>query len=330
MKFSLSFKGLVAGTCAALAAVSASAQADATYPSSRPIRLVVSQQAGGSTDSIARLWAEHVGKQLNANVVVENKPGAGGAIAAQYVLGQPADGHTLFLAGVSQMVLNKFVYKPLAYSPEKDFVGVTTLTTVPFVLVAHPGAKFRTYKEFAAAAKSDPGSLSFASSGNGNSTHLVVEMLMKQTGVKMVHVPFRGEPDGVMATVGGTTQVMAPVFSTALPQIRQGKLVPLVLIGEKRSPELPEVPTASEVGLSGLDNIGWSGIAARTGTAPQVIEKLNAASQVFLKDPAVVRKLQSMQVLPMPGASGELMRLTVRDTARWQQAIGDLDLNVKQ
>jgi len=329
MKFSLSFKSFVAGAFAAATAVSASAQGEASYPS-RPIRLVVSQQAGGSTDSIARLWAEHVGKQLNANVVVENKPGAGGAIAAQYVLGQPADGHTLFLAGVSQMVLNKFVYKPLAYSPEKDFVGVTTLTTVPFVLVANPNAKFRTYKEFAAAAKSAPGSISFASSGNGNSTHLVVEMLMKQTGVKMVHVPFRGEPDGVMATVGGTTQLMAPVFSTALPQIKQGKLVPLALIGEKRSPELPDVPTAAEVGLSGLDNIGWSGIAARTGTSTQIIEKLNAASQVFLKDPAVVQKLQSLQVLPMPGASGELMRLTVRDTAKWQQAIGDLDLNVKQ
>ena len=330
MKFSLNLKGLMVGAFAAAAAVSASAQGDAGYPSSRPVRLVVSQQAGGSTDSIARLWAEHVGKQLNANIVVENKPGAGGAIAAQYVLGQPADGHTLFLAGVSQMVLNKFVYKPLAYSPEKDFVGVTTLTTVPFVLVANPAAKFRNYKEFAAAAKSAPGSLSFASSGNGNSTHLVVEMLMKQTGVKMVHVPFRGEPDGVMATVSGTTQLMAPVFSTALPQIKQGKLVPLVLVGEKRSPELPDVPTASEVGLSGLDNIGWSGIAARTGTSPQVIEKLSAASQVFLKDPAVVQKLQSMQVLPMPGGSGELMRLTVRDTAKWQQAIGDLDLNVKQ
>jgi tripartite-type tricarboxylate transporter receptor subunit TctC len=328
MKFISSSKAVISAALAAAAAFALPARAQADYPS-RPVRLVVSQQAGGSTDTIARLWAERASKVLNAPVVVENKPGAGGSIAAQYVLGQPADGHTLFLAGVSQMVLNKFVYKPLAYAPEKDFVGVATLTTVPFVLVANPASGFKSFKDLQAALKTRPGSVSFASSGNGNSTHLVVEMLMKQAGIRMLHVPFRGEPDGVMATAGGTTQVMAPVFSTALPLIREGKLQPLVYFGTHRAPELPNVPTASEVGLKGLDNIGWSGIAAKAGTPPQVIEKLHAATQVFLNDPAVVQKLAAMQVRPMPGPATELMRLTVQDTARWQQTIGDLDLNVK-
>jgi tripartite-type tricarboxylate transporter receptor subunit TctC len=328
MKFISSLKFAAGNAMAAVLAIGTPvhAQSDA---SARPVRLVVSQQAGGSTDTIARLWAERVGALMNANVVVENKPGAGGAIAAQYVLSQPADGHTLFLAGVSQMVLNKFVYKPLAYVPEKDFTGVATLTTVPFVLVAHPGSGIRSFKELQSAAKAKPGSVAFASSGNGNSTHLVVEMLMKQSGIQLLHVPFRGEPDGVMATVGGNTQVMAPVFSTALPLIKQGKLVPLVYFDAKRAPELPNVPTAAEVGLSGFDNIGWSGIAAKAGTPPQVIQKLHAATQAFLKDPAVVQKLAGMQVRPMPGPSSELIRLTIEDTAKWQQAIGDLDLNVK-
>ena len=295
----------------------------------KPIRLVVSQQAGGNTDSIARLWADKVGKILNATVVVENKPGAGGAIAAQAVISQPADGHTLFLAGVSQMVLNKFVYKPLAYSPEKDFAGVAMLTTVPFALVANPETGFKTFDQFKAAAKARPNAINFASSGNGNSTQLVVEMMQKQTGISMIHVPFKGEPDGVMATAAGQTQIMAPVLSTALPLVRSGKLVPLVVLGGERSADLPGVPTAAEVGLSGFENIGWSGIAAKAGTPAAIIEKLHAATQRMLDDPEVVRKLGDMQVRPMKGPSTELLRLTVKDTARWQEAIGGLDLNVK-
>lgn len=328
MKF-FSNKTVISATLLAAGVMAlGTAGAQAAYPA-RPIRLVVSQQAGGSTDSVARLWAEKVGKLMNATVLVENKPGADGAIAAQAVLSQPADGYTLFLAGVSQMVLNKFVYKPLAYSPENDFVGVALLTTVPFTLVANPSAGFKTFDEFKAAAKARPGHLNFASSGNGNSTHLVVEMVQKQAGISMTHVPFKGEPDGVMATASGQTQVMAPVLSTALPLIKAGRLTPLVLFGAVRSPDLPTVPTAAEVGLTGLENIGWSGVAAKAGTPAAVIEKLHAATQKMLDDPDTIRKLNDMQVQPMKGASTELMRLTVRDTAKWQEAIGNLDLNVK-
>ena len=305
-----------------------SAWSQSDYPN-KPIRLVVSQQAGGSTDSVARLWAEKVGKIINATILVENKPGAGGAIAAQSVIAQPADGYTLFLAGVSQMVLNKFVYKPLAYSPEKDFVGVALLTTVPFTLVASPESGFKTYDQFRTAAKARPDSINFASSGNGNSTQLVIEMVQKQTGISMIHVPFKGEPDGVMATAAGQTQVMAPVLSTALPLIKSGKLTPLLVFGGERSPDLPSVPTAAEAGLTGLENIGWSGVAAKAGTPPAVVEKLNAATQRMLDDPEVLKKLADMQVRPMKGPSTELMRLTVKDTAKWQEAIGNLNLNVK-
>jgi tripartite-type tricarboxylate transporter receptor subunit TctC len=328
MKISSARTALAAMAVTFGAVTSGSSFAQENYPS-KPIRLVVSQQAGGSTDSVARLWAEKVGKLLQANVVVENKPGAGGAIAAQAVLSQPADGYTLFLAGVSQMVLNKFVYKPLAYSPENDFVGVALLTTVPFALVANPATGFKTFDDLKTAAKAKPGSINFASSGNGNSTQLVIEIVQKQAGIAMTHVPYKGEPDGVMATAGGQTQVMAPVFSTALPLIRSGKLTPLVLFGAVRSPDLPNVPTAAEVGLTGLENIGWSGIAAKAGTPPVVIEKLHAATQKMLDDPDTIKRLNDMQVRPMKGPSTELMRITVRDTAKWQEAIGNLDLNVK-
>lgn len=146
-----------------LAALPAAQAQDANYPS-RPIRLVVSQQAGGSSDTVARLWAEHAGKAINATITVENKPGAGGIIAAQQVLGQPADGYTLMFGGVSQMVLNKFVYKPLPYDPEKDFVGVGMLSTVPFILVANPATGFKSLDDLVKYAKANPDKLNFSSS----------------------------------------------------------------------------------------------------------------------------------------------------------------------
>lgn len=297
--------------------------------SGRPIRLVVSQQAGGSTDTLARMWAERVAREIGTTVLVENRAGAGGIIAAKYVLSQPADGCTLFLAGVSQMVLNKFTYKPLPYKPESDFVPVSMLATVPFVLVANPQTGFRTLKELTDAAKAKPDTINYSSSGNGNSTHLVVELLQKQLGIRLAHVPYRGEPDGLVSTVSGDTQVMAPVLSTALPQIKARKVVPLVLFASSRAPEMPDVPTAAEAGLKGFEDIGWSGIAARAGTPPAAIKTLHAASQKFLADEAVVAKLKAMQVMPMPGPSGKLMELTVRDTAKWQSAVGDLDLSAK-
>jgi len=295
---------------------------------SRPIRIVVSQQAGGGTDSIARMWAESVGKTLGTSVVVENRPGAGGSIAAQYVLSQPADGYTLFLAGVSQMVLNKFVYKPLAYSPEGDFVGVGMLTTVPFTLVANPKTGLETLDALRQASKAKPDGLTFASAGNGNSTHLVVEMLMKQTGIRMMHIPFRGEPDGLMATVGGTTDLMAPVVSSALPLVKQGKLNALVVFNETRLPDMPDVPTAKEAGLTGFENIGWSAVAVKKGTPPEAIEKLHQATQAFLADPAVIKKLQEVQVQPMLGPANALQEMIARDTQKWDAAIGDLKLNI--
>lgn len=294
--------------------------------SNRPIRLVVSQGAGGSTDTIARMWAEHAGKELGTSIVVENKPGAGGIIAAKTVLSQPADGCTLFLAGVSQMVLNKFAYAPLSYSPEKDFTPVATLTNVPFVLVTNPQTGLRTLDSIAEAARAKPSSINFASSGLGNSTHLVVEMMLKQRGFRMTHVPYKGELDGVTSTMAGETQVMAPVLSTALPQIKAGKLVPVVVFAAKRVPELPDVPAAPELGLTGFEDIGWSGLAARAGTPAPAITRMHAATQKFLADPVVVEKLRTMQVAPLPGPVSKLMDLTVNDTVKWKNAIGNMNL----
>ncbi|MDR2336272.1 MAG: tripartite tricarboxylate transporter substrate binding protein [Burkholderiaceae bacterium] len=309
-------------------APAAVAQDAGNYPN-RPIRLIVSQQAGGSSDTVARLWAEHAGKALHGSIVVENKPGAGGIIAAQQALSQPADGYTLMFGGVSQMVLNKFTYKPLPYDPEKDFTGVGMLTTVPFVLVANPQSGFKTLDDLIKYAKAHPDKLNFASAGLGNSTQLAVELLQKKLGISMVHVPFKGEPDGVMATIGGQTQVMAPVVGTALPHIKSGKVTPLVVLAPKRLAELPNVPAANELGVKDFDYMGWSGIVAKTGTPAAIIQKLNEATKAFHNSPEVQEKLKTMMVIPMAGPASQVMEVTRRDTAAWGPTLDSLNLSNK-
>ena len=298
------------------------------YPN-RPIRLIVSQQAGGSSDTVARLWAEHAGKAFGGSIVVENKPGAGGIIAAQQALAQPADGYTLMFGGVSQMVLNKFTYKPLPYDPEKDFTGVGMLTTVPFVLVANPETGFKSLDDLVKYAKAHPDKLNFASAGLGNSTQLAVELLQKKLGISMVHVPFKGEPDGVMATIGGQTQVMGPVVGTALPHIKSKKIVPLVVLAPKRLAELPGVPAANELGVKDFDYMGWSGIVAKSGTPVAIINKLNEATKAFHNSPEVQEKLKTMMVIPMYGPASQVMEVTKRDTAAWGPTLNSLNLSSK-
>jgi tripartite-type tricarboxylate transporter receptor subunit TctC len=311
---------------AVAAVTTTTAYAQAAFPN-RPVRLVVSQQAGGSSDTIARMWAESVGKSIGGNVVVENKPGAGGIIAAQYVLGQPADGYTLFFGGVSQMVFNRFTYKSLPYSPEKDFTGVGMLTTVPFILVTNPATGIKSLNELTQKAKASPGKLNFASAGQGNSTHLAVELLAKALDVSLTHIPFKGEPDGVMATIGGQTEVMAPVFGTALPHIKNNKLVPLAVIAPQRLNELPDVPTAAELGVKGFDTMGWSGIVARSGTPTGLVDKLHKATEEFHKNPEVQAKLKGMGVIPLPGPASLLMETTARDMKAWGPTLETLNLS---
>lgn len=310
---------------AAAAITTTTVYAQAAYPN-RPVRLVVSQQAGGSSDTIARMWAESVGKSIGGSVVVENKPGAGGIIAAQYVLGQPADGYTLFFGGVSQLVFNRFTYKSLPYSPDKDFTGVGMLTTVPFILVTNPATGIKSLNELTQKAKAAPGKLNFASAGQGNSTHLAVELLAKALDISLMHIPFKGEPDGVMATIGGQTEVMAPVFGTALPHIKNNKLVPLAVIAPQRISDLPDVPTAAELGVKGFDNMGWSGIVARSGTPAALVDKLHKATEAFHQNPEVQAKLKGMGVIPLPGPASLLMETAARDTKAWGPTLETLNL----
>lgn len=313
---------------AVAAATTTTVYAQASYPS-RPVRLVVSQAPGGSSDTIARLWAEHAGKAIGGSIVVENKPGAGGLIAAQNALNAPADGYTLLYGSVSLMVLNPFTYKPLPYHPEKDFTGVAMLTTVPIVLSANPATGIKTLKDLTEKAKAAPGKLNFASAGLGNSTHLAVELVNEALGISMTHIPYKGEADGVMATMGGQTELMGVVYGTALPHIKNKKLNALAVLSPQRTPELPDVPTLGELGVKGFDSLGWSAVVARAGTPADIVDKLNKATESFHKSPEVQAKLKTMGVIAVSGPASLVMETTVRDAKAWGPTLEKLNLSAK-
>lgn len=324
--FSKFTKVLIGATVAASTATAAFA--DAAYPN-RPVKLIVSQAPGGSSDTIARLWAEHAGKALGGTIVVENKPGGGGIIAAQNALNAPADGYTLLYGSVSLMVLNQFTYKPLPYNPEKDFTGVAMLTTVPIVLSANPATGITSLQQLTERAKAAPGKLNFASAGLGNSTHLAVELVNDALGISMTHIPYKGEADGVMATMGGQTELMGVVYGTALPHIKAKKLNALAVLSPQRPSELPDVPTLSELGIKGFDSMGWSAVVARSGTPADIIEKLNKATEAFHKNPEVQAKLKTMGVIPVSGPASLVMETTVRDAKAWGPTLEKLNLSAK-
>lgn len=215
-----------------------------SYPS-KPIHFVVPQPAGGTSDTLARMWGEYVSKAVGTTVIVENKPGANGSIAASYVAKQAPDGYNVFLAGVSNLALNPFIYKTLSYSPTKDFDGVGLLVETPYLLVASKKSGIENFQALILKAKENPDKLNFASAGLGNGTHLVMEMLMRKTGIKMTHVPFNGSVPALSSVVGGQTDLMTDVLATGGKQASAGNVTPLAVLGTKRNPTFPDTPTLS-------------------------------------------------------------------------------------
>lgn len=273
-------------------------QAQTLFPN-RPIKLIVPQAPGGASDTMARLYADVVSKSIGQPVVVENKPGANGLLASSFVAKQPNDGYTMLLAGVSQLAFNPITYKSLPYNPEKDFDGVALMVNTPFLLVAHPDTGVKNFNDLLRVAKDKPGALNFASAGKGNVTHLITELLAQRLGLSMTHVPYNGSAPGLQSVVAGQTQLMSDVFATSAPHAKAGRIVPLAVIGEKRQPALPDVPTIAELGLKDFPAPGWYALVAPAGTPRPIIDRLNAETQKFLTNPDVHARLTGMSLEPL-------------------------------
>ena len=269
---------------ALLAALATSAFAQG-YPT-KPAKVIVPYPPGGPTDIVARVVSQKLSEQMGQQFIVENRPGAGGNIGAEAVAKSPADGYTLLVATTAHAI-NPALFKSLGYNLVKDFAPVSQLTSGPLVIVANPSLPVKNVKELIALAKAKPGTLNYASSGNGQSTHLSAELFGTMAGVKMNHIPYKGSAPALTDVMGGQASLMFDTMLSAMPQVKNGKLKAIAVTSAARSPAAPDVPTVAESGLPGYEAIAWNGLLAPAGTPAEVVNKLNAELKKALDAPDV-------------------------------------------
>ena len=272
-------------TAIALALISATSAWAQGYPN-RPVKLVVPYPPGGPTDIVARVIAERLGAQTGQTFVVENRAGAGGNLGAEAVARAPADGYTLLVATTAHAI-NMSVFKNLTYDVKRDFMPVSLLTQGPLVLVVHPGTGLSSVKDVIAKARADAGGLPYASSGNGQSTHLSAELFASMAGVKLNHVPYKGSAPALNDLIAGQVPMMFDTMLSAMPHVKSGALKALAITGAQRSTAAPELPTIAESGLPGYQAYAWNGLLAPAGTPPDVIARLSDELKKALALPAV-------------------------------------------
>jgi tripartite-type tricarboxylate transporter receptor subunit TctC len=304
---------------AALAAFALQAGAQ-DYPS-RPVRLIVSQAAGSSADIQARLLAQKLSLAWDKQVFVENRPGANGIVGMQEVAKSRPDGYSLGLAAPSPMTVNQFIYKDLPYKPLTDFVPVTQVSTIAFVLVANPSLQAKTVRELVALAKQKPDELNYSSPGVGNLSHLGSELLATEAGIKIRHIPAKGDTAALTDVIAGNTHFTIITAPAALPHVKSGKLKLLATSGRARSALFPSTPTIAESGYPGVVIEGWSGIIAPAGTPPEVVAKVQKELARQLQNPELKESIGKQGSEPV-GSTPEAFAAFIRaETAKWERVI---------
>ncbi len=308
---------LVLGTALLFFAALALGQA---FPT-KPVKIVVGFSPGGIVDIPSRIIAQKLGELWGSPVVVENRPGAGGSIAAEITARAPADGYTLLVCNTASHGVNPAFYKKLTYDPVADFAAISMIGSTPSILIVHPSSPIASVNDFIGYAKANPGKLSVATSGVGTSQHLSLELLKSLTAINVIHVPYKGGSPAIADLLGGQVPAMVSGFATALTSVKAGKARALGVTSIRRNSQLPEVPTIAESGVPGFEVVSWTGLCAPAGTPKQVIARINADMIKALALPDTQRRLaeQGIDGAPMtPEQFGDFIRSEV---TKWGKVV---------
>ena len=309
------------------AALAPQAQAQADYPT-KPIRMVVTFPPGGSADAVVRMIVPRLNDKLGQQVVVDNRPGAGGNIGLTIVAKAPADGYTLGVGAAGALSANVSLYPQMPFDPVKDLKPVSMLAAIPFVIVGHPSLQARTLQELVAQARFNPGKFSIGHGGNGTAMHLSAALFSQMADIKLVEIPYKGSGPAALDVLGGQLPLAVVDLPAALQHIKAGKLIAYAVTSPQRLPTLPEVPTASEAGLAGYDSTGWFGVVAPAGTPTAVVARLNAEITAALSDPQIQASMRNLGVEPAPGKPEAFEAYIRSETQKWAKVIRQANIKL--
>ncbi len=321
--FTVVLRAALAAACIALLALGNAQAAD--YPTRQP-HIYVGYPPGGSTDILARLFGDWLGKRLGQQFIIENRPGAGNNLATEFVAKAAPDGYSLILVNPANAV-NASLYKHLNFVFLRDIDPVGGFIRVPNVLEVNPSVPVKTVAEFIAYVKANPDKVNVASSGNGTSIHLSGELFKMMTGTKMTHVPYKGSAPMLTDLLGGQVQVTFDNLPSSIEHIKAGKLRALAVTTAKRSEELPDVPTVGET-VPGYEASAFFGLGVPHGTPKEVVEILNREINLALKDPAMIAKLKELGGTPIPGSAADFGKIIAAETAKWEKVVHAADLSI--
>jgi tripartite-type tricarboxylate transporter receptor subunit TctC len=302
---------------AAMLAAAAPAQ---PYPG-KPLRILVGFSPGGASDITTRIIGQKLGEAFGQPVIIDNRAGASGAIAARIVAQSAADGYTLLSGATSILAINPAMMAKPGYDSIRDFTPISQTVSMPQLLVVHPSVKAGTLKELIALAKARPGELNYSSSGSGSSSHLATELLKFMTGINLVHVPFKGSGQSMPALLAGQVQLIFDPIPTSLPHVKAGKLRALAISTAKRSPAIPELPTAAEAGVAGYESSLWYGLLLPAAASPAVVAKLNQAVNDGLRAPDLVERFAALGAEPVGSTASAFGKTIAEEIIKWGRVI---------
>ena len=320
-------KNLSAALAAGILALAAAPAMAQSYPS-RPISIVIGFPPGGAIDTITRVIAPLMSESMGQPIVIENKPGAGGAIGAAYVARAKPDGHTIFMGTMGNFAIAPSLIKNLPYNVQKDFAPVTLVAASGFVLYVNPKLPVKSVKDLIAYGKAHPGGLNFSSSGNGGLPHMAGEMFNSAAGLKMTHVPYKGSSPSIAGLIAGQVQLTFEAPAIGIPFVQSGQLVALATTGDKPLAALPNVPTVA-ASMPGFTISNWFGMAVPAGTPPAVVDRIQKEVSKALRQPAVKSKLESVGVEPVGNTPGEFGKYIKDETGRWARVIKEAGIKME-